>query len=433
MQRFIKLAANGTLSLATTDTGSNALVIGYALNDVLGDDVELSVAFFQQAANSTLAADYGVQLTWTDTATDDVLYQVRGKLIDDINDFSSILAVADATEFFSSFELQMQSDANVISAIQASDAYNAYGTLGRSVESLAVPADDIPDDDIDLHDVITLAEVKPTYLTHGLTDDVSLFTTLLRAANTLNIPLYVELPQDITAEQAAQMASMLDTGDHHVAVYWNPTLSSRRDAIALRSTKKTRSCLGVLLGYALLRNARANGQGIPPIHVPIAGHDFPMPWRNIEMLPGVKLNEATLEMLATAKVNVVAPVRFDGGVRYVFNDCLTQYNSKTSALRLTNAADIEMFSADRVIQIIRRHMLKPTATFIDDADRDCRKVLDACVSAGLLKPAEDLNGAPYTLSIIPRDDRPFDAVDIAFARRPEGAVRAAYLTTTINK
>lgn len=430
MQQFIKLANGGGLSLSASNTGNNALAIGYSLNDVLGDDVELSIAFFQQSANSDDAADYGIQLTWTDTASDDVMYQVRGKLIDDINDVSSILAVADASTYFSSFELDL--GINWLSAVQASLAYNAYGTLGRSMLSMPVPADEIQDD-VDLHDAITLSDVKPTYLTHQLTDDISLFTTLLRAANTLNVPLYVELPQDITAQQAAQMAEMMDTGDHHVAVYWNPTLSPRRDAIALRSTKKTRSCLGVLLGYSLLRNARANGQGIPPIHVPIAGHDFPMPWRNIEMQPHVKLNEETLEMLAKAKVNVVMPVRFDSGVRYVFNDCLTQYNSKTSALRLTNAADIEMFTADRVIQIIRRHMLKPTATFIDDADRDCRKVLDACVSAGLLKPAEDLNGAPYTLSIMAREDRPFDAVDVAFARRPEGAVRAAYLTTTVNK
>lgn len=428
MQRFIKLANNGALSLASSNAGTNALVIGYNLNDVLGDDVELSIAFFQQVANSSSLSDYAVQLTWTDTATDDVMYQVKGKLINDINDFNSILAIADATGNYSDFS--MSNSSSVVTAIQASAAYNAYGTLGRSSSSIPVPADDIPDD-IDLFDVITLAEVKPTYLTHQITDDISLFTTLLRAANKLDVPLYVELPQDINAEQAAQMAEMLDTGDHHVAVYWNPTLSPRRDATTLRSTKKTRSCLGVLLGYSLLRNARANGQGIPPIHIPIAGHDFPMPWRGIEMRSDIKLNEQTLNMLAKAKVNVVQPIRYDGGVRFVFGDCLTQYNSKTSALRLTNAADIDMFTTDVVVRVINRHMLKPTDTMIEDADRDCRKILDACYSAGLIKASKDLNGAPYVFSLTPHADRPFDAVDVSLATHPEGATRAGYLTKTL--
>jgi hypothetical protein len=166
----------------------------------------------------------------------------------------------------------------------------------------------------------------------------------------------------------------------------------------------------------------------------VAGYNFPLTtFKAMRPRADITLDEAALNQLAEAKINVVIQERLNSGTRFIFGDCLTQYDSETSALRLTNAAEIETLTANGVIEIIRRQLLTNTASFIERADTDCRQFLDACVTAGLLKPADDLGGLPYTISISARESRPFDAVDVEFKRRPEGAVRAAYLTTTINK
>lgn len=147
----------------------------------------------------------------------------------------------------------------------------------------------------------------------------------------------------------------------------------------------------------------------------------------------VNLDEEAQNALAKAKVIVVLNENYGNESRWIYGDVLTQRDSDTSALRLANAAEIETFTANMVIDIIKRHMLTPMSNFLQNAYDDCVAFLDACVSAGLLGRSEQLGGLYYALSIVPREDKPFEAVDVKFARRPEGAVRQAYLETTINK
>ncbi|HAK13468.1 MAG TPA: hypothetical protein DCM33_02560 [Acinetobacter radioresistens] len=60
--------------------------------------------------------------------------------------------------------------------------------------------------------------------------------------------------------------------------------------------------------------------------------------------------------------------------------------------------------------------------------------MEACASpqAGLLVESEDLGGK-YVLSISDRADRPHDAIELNSGYRPEGAVRAVYLNTSVHK
>jgi hypothetical protein len=322
----------------------------------------------------------------------------------------------------------------------AGAAGNAVNTLGRNKVSLDIPAVDgaaeaAPDSFYTaMANTLITGQVRPDYLAIAKTSDLLLITTLMRVMDKLNIHLLGDIDPTLSIDSAIAASDAIEAKDHRVVWYWNPTESRPRDAVSTRGARINRPVVGVQVGYRVLRNAGTDSRGVPPIHVPIAGFNFPIgKFKAMRPRADITLDEPALNRLAEAKINVVIQERLASGTRFIFGDCLTQYDSKTSALRLTNAAEIEAFTANGVIELIRRQLLTNTASFIERADTNCRQFLDACVSAGLLKPAADLGGFPYTLTIMAREDRPFDAVDVDFKRRPEGAVRAAYLTTTINK
>ena len=197
--------------------------------------------------------------------------------------------------------------------------------------------------------------------------------------------------------------------------------------------KKWRPCVGDLLAQTLLRNARTNSSGIPPINRPVAGYDFPLAFRDMEKMSGVVLDEEAQNALASAGVNVVINERFEGGDRWIYGDALTQYDSENSALRLTNSAEIETYTTNLVLSIVKKHMLKGMTSFVRDAQDECSRALDACVASGLLVLPSELGGLYYLLQITPRADDPFSKADIKFSRRPEGCARQVFFEGTVTK
>lgn len=434
----VKLSLAGLLTVATGSAliGASAIVVNYELHDHLGSDARLEVAFFEQPGSLNVTpANTTLSLKWFDSSTDDLLYEVTGKVAGDIDDYSSITAIADSNEIFKTFEI-LTAAGIFEDGVTASDAFNPATSLSRSKVALVLPSDEpSPLADNELFDAITLAETTPSYLVHTFIDDLPLLNTLIRARKKLNVPLTIELDPNIpTLEMAFNIMESLDLQDEGIVARFNTSVCRPRDAASIRGMKKPCSCLGVFLGYSILRNAATNAKGLAKLQKPIAGYDFPMTWRAIELKPGIKLNEENLNRAAELKLNLVQPEKYQEGTRWIFGDCLTMYNSKTSALRLSNAAEIEMTVGNQIIQIAKRHMLTNTEDYITSADKESRQYLDDCVSAGWLKPAEDLpGGKPYVFSITVNQARPFDAVDTRFGSRPEGAVRANYLTQTVNK
>lgn len=426
--------ANGS-GVWTEGTGavpanSGPVRMNYALTDFQSEGLDLEIAVFQRSALA--GAPYTLSLKWMDTLNGDVVAEAKGLLIDDIEDSRSIVSSAMASGLFAQFEFA--SLAPDLSDLEDSAAFNALGTLGRNKVSLSVVADEpVVFDGQALYDALTLNDPSPDYLVLPSVGDLQAVTQVQRAADTLNCQAFFEAGPDLTVDQVIALSTSLDLRDHRNSLFWNPTLSRPRDAVSTFAPKAQRYALGTILGMYLLRNARVDSQGIPPLHEPVAGVRYPMPWRQSEVRPDVVLNPDALEQLAEAKVNVIRPVRYDIGVRVVVSDVLTQYDSGTSALRLIPAAEVETFTANGVIEIIKRWMLTRTTEFMQGCDREIRQFLDACVSAGMLQPAEDLDGLPYTLTLTPDQVRPFEAVHVAFARRPEGCVRTVFLTTTINK
>lgn len=430
MIRFINLDELGVFSDA--DMTSASLLGQYEVDDHWPENTKLQVSL--QATSSAGAAPEktSMRMLFTDEPHGDTIIDISGLVSGDNDDPRTLQAVALATGLFKSFEISVN-PVTFPAAAQASDAFNEVSSLGRKSVELMLDADDTPTNTPSLYDVLTTMNPRPDYLALADITYLPVVVDALRVIDKLNCHAIGDLSPDLTLDQAVAAAQSLDARDHRMVLVWNLVKSRPRDAVSLRVNKTIRPACGSILGMILLRNAASNAEGIPPLHRPVAGYDYPMPWKGMEMRDDVVLNEEALEKLATARINTVRLIRYHTGDRFVLSDVLTQYVSKTSALRLMNVAEVETFTANGVIEIVRMHMLRSSDDFITKAGRDCRKFLDSCEASGLLKPATDLNGQAYTLSIVPDQVRPFEAVRITFGRRPEGCVRAVFLETTLNK
>ena len=415
----LKLSAAGVLSV--NGVGASVLTLDFSTFSFLSD-TELEIAFFSKISAPLLLSDLIMRLRIVDATTGDEVIKIQGIVDSDPENMASIVAVADATEEFEQFELSL--GVGAFNAILDCDAFNSLNSLGRNKVNLALADEQPPPFDPDVtYTFLTTLVDPPAYLALPVAEELPLYVAMLRAAEKLNIPLDVEIDPSITPEQAAQFAETLDAQTHQVQTIWSPNLCRPRDAVSLRGRKIFATYIGQHIGDKLLRNARTNAQGYAPIHVAVAWKDFPFRKKALELRQDVVLDEPTMEMLAVAKVNVVRPIKFDV-VQFVLSDLLTQYQSATSALRLVPAAEIAMRTKNDAVNILKRHMLKPTADYLEKASKELDKYLSGAVTSGWLKPAEDLGGKPYDFQLTPDQDKPFERVRLYMARRPEGAVRS---------
>lgn len=405
--------------------------LGFDLANHLDSGVKLKAAVKQHGPNNFDPSTLSLEVNFFDDSTNDVIYRVNGFLNPDENVTSSIVSIMDAMEDFSEVELHVNPVR--FDAIADMDLFNTSDSLGRNVVIIDVPTAPVPTVGT-VFDIVTNQDIEPSDLYIQFTDDFGLFTQMLRVANDLNVGLWVELDPTLTVEQVLMIADDLAPYDHHVRLLWSPIRARPLDAVGLKGKKIPRHVGGYILAQHLLRRADTNVQGIPPLHRPIAGYDYPIPFAGIEQNPNVVLGDPQRKALAAAQVNVVQRMRYPNGVRFVVSDCLTAYGDSNSILKVTNASDVSMFIDNRIIQIIRRHLLKAMDTMIEDALKECVRFLDGCTTTErkLLVKSEDFGGF-YDLSIVPREDRPFDAVAVKCRYRPQGAARAAYLDTEVTK
>lgn len=276
-----------------------------------------------------------------------------------------------------------------------------------------------------------LRELAPNYIAMIGADSISLINAFRKLNKRTGGHLFIDVGNAQNAEQVTALATTLGYDDHQVRLMWNPTKSRPSDGSSVR--KAWRPCVGDYMAKHIVRNQMRDANGIPPLHVPVGGYDFPITFGGMQYLEELIISDKDQEDLAEVGVITVINEKFNREMRWIYGDVLTQRNSRTSALRLSNAAEIETFTARSIIEISKRHLLSSMNDYRNKAMSDGTRFLDNCVAAGLLEPAEQLGGLYYSLSIEPRADKPFEAVDIKLARRATGAVRQAFLETTINK
>lgn len=419
--------------LALSSTGELSLVAGASPSLKLEFDTfsylanaEINVAFFAKVSSPRGLADISMRLEIRDAVTGDQIVIVQGLVDGDIENSASIVAVADAKEYFEKFNLTLGIDA--LQAVLKSTAYNQYNSLGRASKTLALEDEGLPSFNADkLFKILTSQLKTPAYLTLPNPHDLAVYVAAQRAATKLRIPLDAEINPTFTAEQAAQFATSVDAQSQFVQFIWSPNLCRPSDAVTLRGRKVPAYYLGHYIGDKLLRNAKLNKQGFAPLKNAVAWKDYPFTAKNLSQIPGNDLEDEQIqEMLAKAKVNVVRPVSFETTL-FVLSDVLTQYQSKNSALRLVTSAEISARVTNKCIEILRTYMFQATPDYIKKAGDDIQEFLEGASSetTGWLQPAEELGGKPFEFSLVPDNDFPYERVRLYLAHGVVGTTRAA--------
>lgn len=418
----------------TADEQAGAVIsIKAVTHSKLNQGVVAKLALFQTEEGDYTPQNTVCKFALLDGATDDVIVQIEGNLNDDEDDFSTLIAAASASDEFKAFNLTVNKT-GFSAAIKASRATNALAGLGRSALTVEWTYEPVSKSNIsDIYEIITTAKEPPTGIYMKFGDNPMLLTETLRAAKKLNIPLTVELDPELSVEQVISVAESIATHDYRVNLIWNPTLSRPNNATSLKGRLKPRFAMGTLMGLTMLRNANTNANGIPPLHRPIAGYDYPLTWLGLASRDDVVMSDIVRKKLAKARINTIYQERFITGMRFILGDVRTQYDVKAgSPLELTNASEISMFIDRTVIEMARQHLLKPQSEFLKIITSEISKFMDKCAdpSNPLIVNSNELGGY-YNLSVMPRADRPNDAVDVRLAYRPEGATRAVYLNTAV--
>lgn len=339
-------------------------------------------------------------------------------------------------DFFDSVETSYKpaSAAAIMSALKAAGALNESVSPYR-VKSKVLSVPETPVTNMTADKVKTaLQAMQPSvsYIGTCDIDNIAYIEAIAEAINRTGAGAIVDLGKITDWRVIVAIQNTLNIGDSALQLFWNPNVSRPPNATSLFSRKKWRPCVGDHIGQLLLRNARVNAKNLPPIHIPVAGHFFPIKFRDMEIMKGVELDDDAQEALAAARINVVLNEEFEGGSRWIYGDSLTQYDSRTSALRLANSAEITRYTKRLVISIVKKHLQKPMDSFIQDATSECERWLDACVSAGYLKEAAELGGKFYSLTIVNRDNG-FEAADVELIRRPEGTARVVKLSDVVTR
>lgn len=431
---FINLLADGTLSADATINVNAEMAIMAEMYNVLDSEVSLDVSFRKTNNSAITPSNITCKLTFKDDLTGDLVYQVEGTLSNDEDDTSSLISRLFSAGLVAGAAIT--TDTAFATAIAATDGFNNYASLGNLVENLTLPTFTLPTFVEETYfQAIINAENPHSYLALPSVTNTQINTVMLRAMDKLNIPLIAEMnPANTVNDVIISAASLgIAADEHRVQLIWNPNVARPRDAVGLRGRKKSFGIIGTYLGKLLERNSRLDAQGVPPLHIAIAGADYPFNFRGMEQNPSITLDEDALERLAVAKINVVRRQRYNIGTFFTMSDALTSYQHASSALRLFNAADIICYTENQIITIAHRHLLKPTSMYLEQAGRDIKRFLDACVGAGLLKPAQDLGGQPYTFKLTPDENYPFERVRIDFSRRPEGLTRAVSFSSVVVK
>lgn len=419
------------LLLADQVSSDSAMNLFFTCHNYFSPSVRAHLSV-DQIDNDKTVESHALRIDFVDTNSDLSVYKIKGILTADDESTNSIVNVMDALDDFDNVQLEINESSAESFADLFSDSlfYNKLSGMGRNKTSLVLPT--VQPKAHDTYNVITTQDDQPTVMYMTLGDDLQALASMVRVANRLNVRLWVELDPSMDYDQVVIVASELMLFDHHVCLLWSPILARPINAVGLKGKKVPRHSGGVILAEYLKRQSNTNSFGIPAIHRPVAGFDYPITFTGIQQNPNVVLGDPEIKKLADLMVNVVKRERFPNGIRFILNDCLTAYGDNRSVLKLANASEISMLIDSRLIEICKRHLLKHIEGTIEDTLKEAIVFMDACTSKErpLLRKSKEIGGY-YNLNITPRSDRPHDAIDLECAYHPQGSGRAIFLKTTV--
>lgn len=458
----IQISRNGSISRVINGTsGSSDIILDLKadlipyLGNVYNDATIFRIAFLSKKKNPTDVSDLILIIQWVDLVTEDIIAEIRGNLTP-INykfdtDPNSFQRVAEASGLFKSFEITTITYNSPLFVLSTLTCFNEYNTRQIKYTEIDLLNAGLPEpDETQLLKILKTLEVPPAYLVLPDTKDLKVANALFNAVDALNIPLKMEFDPTYSEDQVIIWSQNFVCNDHRVEFLWSPNICRPRDAVTEYGLKVPCYAIGQYVGMLLKRNEKLSKLGIPLIADPVAGANYPFTYRGMELRSDIYVDEEFIEKFAKYKINVIRPIYYDIGAKMVLSDVLTQYddvsvlssrygtystpNSITSsALKLVNASEIVTYTANRCIQILKRHLLKGKKRFLLEASRDIDAFLSACVSADLLQPSQDLGGKPYVFEITENPLFPFERVNFYLERTPNGATRSVVFNDVVSK
>lgn len=398
----------------------------------LGESTSLEVTFTPYRANPTKPSDFKAIIRIVDTLTDDEIVNVQGLIVADDEVITGLPFTTYSTQFFEnnsiSLELSGTNDA-VVKAIQASSAFKPLNTYKTVKAVLALPTDAMPEFNIDTtSNILNSLPRKPSDL--GITgfgsDDMPIETLsiILNSAYQLNIPITIELEPTLSPLDGVGLVTSLAVNNFQVVFIHSPNECRPVGSLSVRGKKIPFNALGQYFAHKQKRNLHVDANGLPPLATPISGEDFPFTGKALSVRDDVEYGEEILEKLAIAKINVVRPIDYTSGTRFVLSDVLTTKISDDSALRLVNSAECAMFTTNQINKILLSNLLRRKSDYLTKSTREITKFLNSCATAGIVMPAEDLDYRPYAFALYPDPIKPYERVKFSFNRGLDGCTRS---------
>lgn len=273
------------------------------------------------------------------------------------------------------------------------------------------------------------------YIAGGGETDAEFVKQMAQLAYDTNRQLRIDIPGDLTPEQAITKAKEWNIGSnkaaHLVHVFWAPLKTD--DPIGLSgSGYYGTSALNIAL--ACERNARKNGKGFAPKNYPIAGREYPLSGRT-RVNQMQQLTSQQLNALAKAKINPVVYETYTGGGRYVFRDCLTSAQVDSSLKKLISVVDMSTSIDESVTRAGKDFLQLPMQVAVKKMENFLTRLFEDAEASGWLVPsnAPEMKGKASQFSVKPNEIRPYDVMDVMYWLRYDGVARQIMVTQTITR
>lgn len=264
------------------------------------------------------------------------------------------------------------------------------------------------------------------YLAGLGTQSQALISKLGPLAIEINKTLTLDVPGTLSVDAAVTFANQFNFDSHYIHWYWAPL----RAVDPLNGGKTVFGVSGVQIGLRCRRNANTDANGVPPMHYPIAGKNWPLTRTGI--VQAITPGDDDLEKLAKARINPVIFQIYNSGSSFVFLDSLTA--AKTEADRKLIAVAEMATQVDNWVTAASKEFLQlPMQDTVRRTTRFVQTLFEGLQTAGWLIPSDSLEGAAFVAQVQPNAQRPKDRLDVSYWLSYEGTTRAIYVQQTISK
>lgn len=265
---------------------------------------------------------------------------------------------------------------------------------------------------------------------------VAFITQLIELGYTRNRQVIIDVPGELSADQARAWVAQFDAGDPghdwFPQFYWAPikALDPMNGGMAVFGTS------GNQAGQRCARNAVVNAYGFAGKNRPIAGRDYPLGRTAARLVfaPTTSWDDVRSD-LAQAKINPVLPETYADGSLIVFGDCLTAAKTTTSYRKLVSVAEMASHLDEMVARLDQQTRFLPQAEKKRFVERKLETIFSQATASGWLTVGQDLEGkdiAPYEYQVTTQPVNAVDTLHITYWLHYDGCNRRTEITQILH-